>query len=128
MITKQLKMSGLEETLAPAGIKMEEGDVAATVTPISSTAPVPMPAAAPVTLSTPQVEEKTLDLENAIGDMDFSAMKDSMDAALAFIMDSSSGTELMPEVVMAAAEASGPPLNAGDDKQAQLRAMYLAGF
>jgi hypothetical protein len=123
-------MSGLEETLAPAVVKMEEGDVAATVTPISLTAPVPMPAAAPVALSAPagaQVEEKTLDLENARGAMDFSAMKDSMDAALASIMDSSRGTELTPEVVTAAAEASAPPLN-GDDKQAQLRAMYLAGF
>lgn len=116
-------MSGQQETLS-FDIKVEQG--AATVTPISSTAPVPMPvpAAHPSTLANGLVGE-TSDPEN-VGAMDLSALKDSMNAALASLMDPS-GSELTPEAVTAAAEASAPPLN-GDDKQAQLRAMYLAGF
>ena len=48
--------------------------------------------------------------------MDFTDLKDSMDAALASI----STTEAVPGI-----EAASEPV---DDKQAQLRAMYLAGF
>jgi HSF-type DNA-binding len=49
--------------------------------------------------------------------MDFTALKDSMDAALASIS--------APE---ADADAGTAPAQPTDDKQAQLRAMYLAGF
>ena len=116
-------MSEHQETLS-FEIKVDQG--AATVTPISSTAPMPMPVtyAPPSTLANELVVESP-DPENA-GAMDFSALKNSMNAALASLMDGS-GSEATPEAVTVAAEASAPSLN-GDDKQAQLRAMYLAGF
>jgi hypothetical protein len=51
--------------------------------------------------------------------MDLTILKDSMDAALASILDAN-GTEIMPPVTAEPTKE--------DDKEAQLRAMYLAGF
>lgn len=97
-----------------------EADESSLVTPTLSSAPPPGPP--PPTppnggisvVAPPEPENMEL----------FSSMKDSMDAALASIMNKSEPPTA--EAVNAAAEASAPP--AGDDKQAQLRAMYLAGF
>lgn len=105
-----------------AAMKTED-DGSSLVTPTSSTAPIPTPPGPPPpTPSNGGVTGIPQDPENVEL---YSSMKDSMDAALSSIM--TPGNEpVTAEAVAAAAEASAPP--AGDDKQAQLRAMYLAGF
>lgn len=84
---------------------------AAQVTPTSSLAPAPTPRTAPppviTSASGPIIDSEMMELTDS---MDLSALKESMDAALQQVASTSLSKQ----------EA--------DEKQAQLRAMYLAGF
>lgn len=120
-------MSGQQETngegiAGPAGQHDEaKVDLAAATTVIT---PTPAPSPPP-----PTPVSFALDSENS-SSMEFSSMKDSMDAALASIMDTTDVASMTPMPVPSAALSSseGAPASANNDKQAQLRAMYLAGF
>ena len=113
-----------------------QGDKVATVTPTSSTAPVPVPPIMPppvpeapssslshqmtengqgMTRTTPLPTSSGAPHEPVPDPMDLSALKDSMDAAMANFHGTQAADDSVADVP-------------GDDKQAQLRAMYLAGF
>lgn len=84
--------------------------------------PPPSSAAASTTATTsmstsPLLGEQSSPPEN--DPMDMTVLKDSMDAALASILDTNGTEPVLPPVT---------ELSKEDDKQAQLRAMYLAGF
>jgi hypothetical protein len=103
--------------------KEEMDDSAAQVTPTSSTCPATTPLLAPGPVVNPLggIHPGAPPAAGSSGtkdNMDFTAMKDSMDAALATMPPEEPEIETPPAV----------PANWGDDKQAQLRAMYLAGF
>lgn len=100
-------------------VKTEEDS--SLVTPTSSTGPIPTPGPPPPTPANGMSMPVPQDPESM---QLFSSMKDSMETALASIMDNPG--VVTADAVTAAAEATAPA--AGDDKQAQLRAMYLAGF
>lgn len=89
-------------------------------------APAPPPVASSAGIDAPNVAEATLPPSaEGLGSMDFTAMKDSMEHALASIAtDPSAATT----DTAGAGEGVALPQLSGDDKQAQLRAMYLAGF
>jgi hypothetical protein len=101
-----------------------QNGAAASVTPQSSTAPVPIPTgSAPpnvpmAPLPTPTGAQETVAPLRTSDSMDLSVLKDSMDAALA----SMDGDTASADRIMSGTGAG------EDEKQAQLRAMYLAGF
>jgi hypothetical protein len=121
-----------EETRA----KLEVADSVATVTPTSSTAPAPLPSMMPppvpeappptpvngamrTSAQVPDLPPSSSATTGPVPDpLDLSALKVSMDAAMANLGDSEK----------AATPPPAKPQPADDDKQAQLRAMYLAGF
>uniref|UniRef100_A0A6S8I9L2 HSF-type DNA-binding domain-containing protein n=1 Tax=Amphora coffeiformis TaxID=265554 RepID=A0A6S8I9L2_9STRA len=104
-----------------------------TVSPTSSSAPAPIPSVVPPpvpeapystpskgailkrNISAPIMTDYPSSSDPVPDPMDLSALKDSMDAAMATL-----GSEAAPDPSVAEI--------AEDDKQAQLRAMYLAGF
>jgi hypothetical protein len=105
-----------ESDESPGNIKFDPVNTNATeVTPINTSAPAP-----PLTPSNGQLAGHVDDAIDDNGDI-YNLNLDSMDAAIASIIDTS-GTA-------AAAAAPMKPLSEdGNSKQAELRAMYLAGF
>lgn len=134
--------SGTTSAPAAPAVKMEEGNSAAEVTPVSSTAPIAPQlgsAAAPVAppptpinmgcTGAADISSIQIPPSSSVSpskNLDFSVLKNSMDEALASIIDKPNvGT---PTTNGGGGEKPSPPSGDPEKKQAQLRAMYLAGF